>query len=576
MQRIRVHLEVLEPVGAVLSRRQLDVGRHRLGRGVDCEIRVQLNGLSREHVLLEVLPSGGVVVEDLGSTNGTRVDGLVVQRTAIRYGATLHAGPLLLRIVEADPHLDGLAYRTGDEVAPCAPAAVVDEGTQLLTLRERLRAALWESPEMWAAALNRRMAAIGEVLDVAALQLVRVGSLAAGTVISAVGDPGQVSETLAEDGRYALRAAAGTLQRNAGLGELAAMWLAWLPDAPTADADAVATRSLQRPSALPGVATADPALRRQMDALARLARSRVAILLLGETGVGKDVVARWIHTCSPRASGPFVAINCAALPRDLLEAELFGVERGAATGVVERPGVFECAHGGTLFLDELGDMPAETQVRLLRALEDGRIHRVGGRNLIDVDVRLVSATHRDLAQEVAAGSFRLDLFHRIAGFEAWISPLRQRRLDIPPLAIHFFHEALAESGIRSPGITEAAMRDLHAADWPGNVRELRQAVHSATALLADGDALDRRYLPPRVRGVGSKVPLIVPEDAAGDLVPLAAAAAQAERVAILRALAAADGDAERTWTLLGIGKTTYYKKLKEFGICRPDEGGSSA
>ena len=571
MQRIRVHLEVLEPSGVELSRRQLDVGRHRLGRGADCEVRAPLNGLSREHVLLEVLPSGGVLIEDLGSTNGTRIDGLAVQRAAVRHGATLQAGPLLLRITEADTELDGLAYRTGEQAAPTTAAPVIDEGTQLLTLRERLRDALWASPADFPAALNRRIAAIREVLDVDALQVVHLDGSAAGVVIAAAGDPEQATEALADDGRHAIRASTGSRQRHAGLAELAANWLAWFPEASNSSPDPHAAKTPSTPPALPGVATADPGLRRQMDALARLARSRVAILLLGETGVGKDVMARWIHACSPRASGPFVAINCAALPRDLLEAELFGVEKGAATGVAERPGVFERADGGTLFLDELGDMPAETQVRLLRALEDGRIHRVGGRALIDVDVRLVSATHRDLQQAVAAGEFRLDLFHRIAGFEARIPPLRERRIDISPLAIHFFHEALAESGIRSPGITEAALRDLQAADWPGNVRELRQAIHSATALLADGDALDRQHLPPRLRGVGSGIPVVVDQREDEAPVTLAEAAAQAEHRAILRAIEAAEGDAEQAWTRLGIGKTTYYKKLKEHDIGRADD-----
>lgn len=572
MERIRVHLEVLEPDGIELSRRQLDVGRYRLGRGAECEIRVQLNGLSREHVLLEVLPSGGIVVEDLGSTNGTLIDGLAVAKSAIRHEAALKAGPLLLRICEADTRLDGLAYRTGEEIHASPLPAIADERTQSQSLRERLRESLWGPAASWESALARRIPALCDVLGINALQLVRVGHADSAIVVASAGAPADAPETLAEDGRYALQAPAGTSQRQVGLREHALVWLSWLPNpVPTQASDPA--NQVARP-ALAGVATADPVLRRQMDALARVARSRVAVLLLGETGVGKDVVARWIHACSPRASGPFVAINCAALPRDLLEAELFGVEKGAATGVSERPGVFERADGGTLFLDELGDMPPETQVRLLRALEDGRIHRLGGRSLIDVDVRLVSATHRDLQDAVEVGSFRLDLFHRLAGFEARLPPLRERRIDISPLAIHFFHEALSETGVRSPGMTAAALCDLQAADWPGNVRELRQVMHGATALLSNGDALDRQHLPRRLRGAGSANPPDACEIGRFEPTPLAEAIARAERRTIEQAIEATGGDAERAWSLLGIGKTTFYKKLKDHGIGRA-EGGAS-
>ena len=571
MQRVRVHLEVLEPAGVALSRRQLDVGRYRIGRGADCQVQVALNGLSREHALLEVLPSGGVLVEDLDSTNGTRIDGERIERAAIRHGATLQLGPLLLRVIEAEAGLDALGYRTGDEAPACPVTPVVEEGTQMLSLRERLRDALWATSALPLAALAERMSPLCEAIESTGLRLSRRLPDGGEATLLASGDPAAATALLADDGRYRLHGDADVPGRQPALGEIAATLLAWLPDP-----EPLLPLAAPALPALPGVVTGDAALRRQMQALARIARSRVAILLLGETGVGKDVMARWIHACSPRAEGPFVAINCAALPRDLREAELFGVEKGAATGVAARPGVFERADGGSLFLDELGDMPTEPQVRLLRALEDGRIHRVGGRELIDVDVRLISATHRDLAQAVAEGGFRLDLFHRIAGFEARIPALRERRVDVSPLAIHFFHAALAESGIRSPGITEAALRDLQAADWPGNVRELRQAVHSATALLSDGDVLDRQHLPARLRGAGSAASVLVDNLSDEAPITLAEAVAQAESDAIARAIEATDGDVERAWTLLGIGKTTYYKKLKELGIGRADDGAASA
>ncbi|MBP9155641.1 MAG: sigma 54-interacting transcriptional regulator [Xanthomonadales bacterium] len=572
MQRLRVHLDVLEPAAVELSLRQLDIGRYRIGRSPECEIHVAINGLSREHALLDVLPNGGVVIEDLGSTNGTRVDGERIQRIAITHDALIDVGPLRLRLTESEFGLDALGYRIDSTAATSAairdavPAPALD-GTQMLTLRCRLREALWNPFGGDSASLRRAMGPIlsawCNMLEADALVIERMDADGARQVIHAVGDLANAAHVFADNGRYRISGPAALLNTEPKLGALLNELIDWLPD-PAALNVVDATP----PHALPGVPTADSSLRRQLDALARVARSRVAILLLGETGVGKEVLARWVHEVSPRHAGPFVAINCAALPRDLLEAELFGVEKGAATGVAARPGVFERAHGGTLFLDELGDMPMETQVRLLRALEDGRIHRVGGRELIEVDVRLLSATHRDLQQAVADREFRLDLFHRIAGFECSIPPLRERRVDIAPLAIHFFHRALDQAGIRSKGITEAALRDLQRAEWPGNVRELRQAVESATALLADGETLDRRHLPVRLRGAlgddsddeSARI------DTEQGVIRLADAVASAEQRALLRAINAADGDAEAARGLLGVGKTTYYKKLKEYGL----------
>ncbi len=312
----------------------------------------------------------------------------------------------------------------------------------------------------------------------------------------------------------------------------------------------------------PGLASAAPAMRAALAPLERVAAATLPVLLLGETGVGKELIAHWVHRRSPRRSGPFLAFNCAALPRELLEAELFGVERGAATGVEARPGLFEQAHGGSLFLDEVGDTAAETQVRLLRALEDGRLVRVGGRKPIVVDVRVIAATNRDLDSEVAAGRFRLDLYHRLAGHTARIPPLRERPEDIAPLALHFFRQALARIGRRSAGITAAALLALQQWRWPGNVRELRQAIERAAILLDDGGALDRQHLPEALRG--GPTPGV-------DALLLESALARAEREALILALTVAGGEHERAWSLLGIGKTSFYKKLREQGLGRGGE-----
>jgi DNA-binding NtrC family response regulator len=569
MPRIRYSLELLDPLDAPLSRRQLDVGRYRIGRGAHCEVRIEVGGVSREHTEIEVMESGGAVVRDLRSTNGTRVDGRPVERVALDGDFVLDLGAVRLRLVEHDDTLSQLAYETG---LP-APAGTAESGSHepetgtshrslAGTLRDALWAALPDARRTLPEALTRVLNAWLAPLEARGLRL----RDAQGRVVAAAGDQGIAFAEVTAGEHWRLEADAATAA-SPPLVELAVWLLAWLP--------ATAGRGEARAEpncAFPGLETAHLGLRRQMQALKRVAQSRVSVLLLGETGVGKDVFARWLHACSPRAEGPFVAINCAALPRDLLEAELFGIEKGAATGVEARPGVFERAHGGTLFLDELGDMPPETQVRLLRALEEGRIHRVGGKRLVEVDVRLIGATHCDLAQAIAEKRFRLDLYHRLAGFEVSIPPLRERREDIAPLAIHFFTRALAENGLVSPGITAAALFALQQWDWPGNVRELRQAVDSATATLQAGEALDRQHLPPRLasQALSGAHPTV---QAGGGAMTLAEAVARAERQAIEAALEVAAGVPEQAWQRLGIGKTTFYKKLKEHGFARAGDLG---
>jgi len=231
-------------------------------------------------------------------------------------------------------------------------------------------------------------------------------------------------------------------------------------------------------------------LRAVMERVELVARSDVPTLILGETGSGKELIARTIHARSPRAEGPFLRINCGAIPPELIDSQLFGHEKGAFTGAVEsRKGWFERADGGTLFLDEIGELPAPAQVRLLRVLQDGWLERVGGTRPLRVDVRVVAATHRDLARMVAEGRFREDLWYRIAVFPILLPPLRERRVDIEPLAMHFARRAATRFGLR-PILPNA--RDLHLLgtyDWPGNVRELAAVIDRA-AILGNGQTLE--------------------------------------------------------------------------------------
>ncbi len=311
----------------------------------------------------------------------------------------------------------------------------------------------------------------------------------------------------------------------------------------------------RRVAAPPGLS---PEMSRLYRQAGKVARGDVPVLVLGESGAGKEVLARWIHDRSRRASGPFLAVNCAALPRELLEAELFGIERGVATGVEARPGFLERGSGGTVFLDEVGDMAAETQAKVLRVLESTSLYRVGGRTPVAVDVRFVAATNRDLETLVEEGGFRRDLFHRLAAFQVKLPPLRERRSEIPALAARFFHRELEKNGVTSPGITRAALGALVRHPWPGNVRELQNEIAKAALLLEPGEALDLQHLSERVRRPpeGSTV-------APAAALTLEEAVARAEREAFAVALAAAGGDAGRAMDLLGVSRTTWYRKLKE-------------
>jgi len=238
-----------------------------------------------------------------------------------------------------------------------------------------------------------------------------------------------------------------------------------------------------------------PAMQEVFRAIGRLSQSHATVLITGESGSGKELVARALHRHSPRASGPFIALNTAAIPRDLLESELFGHERGAFTGAAaQRRGRFEQADGGTLFLDEIGDMPAELQTRLLRVLSDGQFYRVGGHSPIKVNVRVIAATHQDLEVRVREGLFREDLFHRLNVIRLRLPPLRERREDIPLLVRHFMQKSARELGVEVKGVSETALKILVNLPWSGNVRQLENVSHYLT-VMAPGQVVEAGDLP---------------------------------------------------------------------------------
>ncbi len=309
--------------------------------------------------------------------------------------------------------------------------------------------------------------------------------------------------------------------------------------------------------AFEGMVARSPQMRAVLELVGRVAPSDATVLLRGESGTGKEVVAKALHHASPRARGPFVAVNCGALPEALLESEVFGHVKGAFTGAaVAKKGLFEEAHGGTFFFDEIGEMPPALQVKLLRVLQDGAVRRVGGNDPVQVDARVVAATHRDLAGMLRQGTFREDLFYRLNVVPLVIPPLRERREDVLALAEHFLARAAAKHGRPLRLGPDAADRLLRY-PWPGNVRELENAIER-TAILASHDTLEAADLPPHIAaGVGlGAAPALPPQERLADL----------ERTHILQTLERCGWNHSRAAEALGIGRTTLWRKLKEYGL----------
>ncbi|HWH75505.1 MAG TPA: nitrogen regulation protein NR(I) [Methylibium sp.] len=276
----------------------------------------------------------------------------------------------------------------------------------------------------------------------------------------------------------------------------------------------------ERITQMPEMLGQAPAMQDVFRAIGRLSQSHVMVLITGESGSGKELVARALHKHSPRASGPFVAINTAAIPKDLLESELFGHERGAFTGAqTTRRGRFEQAEGGTLFLDEIGDMPFDLQTRLLRVLSDGQFYRVGGHNPLKSNVRVIAATHQNLEERVRQGAFREDLFHRLNVIRLRLPPLRERREDIPVLARSFLQKSAKELGVEAKRLSEAALARLVAFDFPGNVRQLENVCHWLT-VMAPAQVVDAKDLPPELLAPPGAARSALVAEAVGDTAPV--------------------------------------------------------
>jgi two-component system nitrogen regulation response regulator NtrX len=288
------------------------------------------------------------------------------------------------------------------------------------------------------------------------------------------------------------------------------------------------------------------------------------ILILGENGTGKELVARRIHRLSRRASKPFVEVNCAAIPEELIESELFGHVKGAFTGAAaDRPGRFEQAHGGTLFLDEIADMSLKTQAKVLRALQEQRFERVGGASAIQVDVRVLAATNKDLQEEIRAGRFREDLYFRLAVIPLHVPALRERPEDVPLLVEHFVVQLARELGRRPKWLERPALERLQGYAWPGNVRELRNLVERLM-IMAPGETIGLRDLPPGVRGDGAEI--VDRPESIWEAASLRDARDAFEKQFIEKKLAELDGNVSRTAQALGLERSHLYRKMRALGI----------
>ena len=295
-----------------------------------------------------------------------------------------------------------------------------------------------------------------------------------------------------------------------------------------------------------------PAMRRVFDTINRAAPTKASILITGESGVGKELVADAIHGLSPRKDGPLIKVHCAALAASLLESELFGHEKGAFTGAAARKrGRFELANEGTLFLDEIGEIDQNMQIKLLRVLQEKKFERVGGEETIETDVRIVAATNKDLKKEIAKGNFREDLYFRLNVVNIHVPPLRERKDDLPLLITSFLKEFAEENGKNIEGINDKVRSRLYTYDWPGNVRELRNCIESAV-VMSRGNLITDEDLPPGLRSSG---------DEGWIRIPLGTSMEEAEKIIVRETVSAQKGNKTRAAEILGIGRKTLHRKL---------------
>jgi two-component system, NtrC family, nitrogen regulation response regulator GlnG len=589
----------------------LSEGEHLLGAAEECDVLLEMAGVSRRQAALTV-SEGTLTVDDLGSKNGTFVNGRRVDERTVDEGDWIGFGPVVLYVVRVHPddarvaiplnphrrlserhdsttQVRAIARRAEDE--PPTWVALLNELTGLLVgavdpnltdalnfLRSEVGAAGACLVEWCGDGEPVILCACGSVLDGAELEVVAeefasaVAGSDAGVVMingrvegdqtltwSASSTPSTSPWGLVLVGDFAHRRAAGPLLEavlrmllhsksepvhiEVGIGSAAPPELYFSP-----------RHVVGRSSAMTEV----------YGQLRQLLRGDIPVLITGETGVGKEHVAETLYASSARREGPFVAVNCAAIPSELLEAELFGIESGVATGVTARKGKFQLARGGFLFLDEIGDMSLELQAKLLRALQQLEIHPLGARAPEPIDVRIITATNTDLQALIAGNRFRRDLYYRVAGFTVRVPPLRARRGDIPAFVEHFMRLYSEEIGKSVRGITVKALNAIATAPWVGNVRELEHEVRRLVYLCPEGSAIDSTMLSPEILHPTAQQQLD-DFDVSGDL-GLDTAVADLERKMIAAALARTKGNRSKAAKLLGISRNGLALKIDRLGL----------
>jgi DNA-binding NtrC family response regulator/pSer/pThr/pTyr-binding forkhead associated (FHA) protein len=549
-----------------------------VGRTRGATIWVDDEKVSRLHSRIQ-RRKAEIVVEDLGSRNGTRVNGTrieapsrVVSGDEIGIGAAVFVVGVTTRLRRRTPvgSLSDLEERLAAEVDR---AARYRRPLGLVMLRLDGQAAAADAAIDHVARVVRRMDYLAEygpdefgivlpeadrtaahitarrVVEEARKAALAHGGVAAHAGVASFSDDGVQPLELLSAARAALRVA------RVGGGD-----------------DGVAGAPVETGPRDEGVIIKDPQMQRVHALIRRVADTPITVLILGETGVGKEVVAEALHRQSSRAAKPFVKLNCASLAETILESELFGHERGAFTGADRRKiGYFEAAEGGTLLLDEIGEVPLSVQVKLLRVLEDRKVLRLGGTAEIPVDVRVVCATNRDLDVAVKRGQFREDLFFRVSAFSVLVPPLRDRPLEVGPLAEDFAQRFAKELKQPTPRFAADAMRALQTYAWPGNVRELRNAVERAIVLQPSG-TVEVEHLPERIRDAasgGGILPPIAGNLPLGDTLDVREHVEGVEKAAIVAALAACAGNQTRAAVKLGLSRRALIYKLEKYGLKPP-------
>ena len=538
-----------------------------LGSGVESALRVRDPTVSESHARLE--PRGlEIRVVDLGSTNGTFVRGRRVENASVGLGEVVVFGQVELKVEKIAAADIEPAFTLPDAAGDSATGVASQASKGTLGLQPLNAFVLETMPAL--TRLLLRGSSPAEMAQAVGGLSCRVLPLA-GLEVRDAGSQGVLFSWRPEDLTRLPSAEVRSLGRDAE-GWVVQGWVRRTSSVAVIEpilqtlVDLVALAELRgpRPAGVTPVDTAPPAMPSppSLDSTmldiyqraARVARGDVSVIILGESGTGKEVLARFLHEASER-TGPMVSMNCAALPDDLAEAELFGVEKGTATGVDARPGKFEQADGGTLLLDEIGDMALTVQAKVLRVIQEGKVHRLGGLKERPARARLLASTNQDLERLLTEGRFRRDLYHRLAGWVVNIPPLRERRCDIPNLTAHFLRAEVQRRGGRFRGVSRAALEALMAYDWPGNVRQLQLELQRAALFLEDDELLESTALELGeldTRPVGLQQTL-----------------ARAERQAIEATLASCAGQVPMAAKRLGISRSTLYRRIRDLELTSP-------